>query len=243
MNSLRDDSKKTSFEIFDRIAKSYDLANRVLSFGLDAGWRKKVGTFLPHRTRLKLLDLATGTGDQIIMLCDSSHDIESAVGMDLSEEMLALGRKKTSRFNGKVKMKTGDAVQLPIKDAQYDVITISFGIRNVSDVPASMKEMYRVLNKEGKALILEFSMPENSIFRLGHVFYLRWVVPVIGGLLSGDYAAYKYLNTSIEAFPHGDAFCKLLKEAGFEKVQAHPVTFGIATIYEAYKKQTEELSS
>ena len=163
--------------------------------------------------------------------------------MDLSEEMLDIGRTKITRFNGKIQLETGDAVQLPIEDAQYDAVTISFGIRNVPDVPASMREMYRVLHHGGKALILEFSLPKNPIVRFGHLFYLRWVLPLVGGIISGDYAAYKYLNTSIEAFPFGEAFCDLLRNAGFEKVNAHPVTFGIATIYEACKSSGEESTS
>ena len=96
--------------------------------------------------------------------------------------------------------------------------------------------MYRVLGDGGKALILEFSLPKNPIVRFGHLFYLRYVLPFVGGMISGDYAAYKYLNTSIEAFPYGEDFCNLMKNAGFESVTAHPVTFGIATIYEACKQ-------
>jgi demethylmenaquinone methyltransferase/2-methoxy-6-polyprenyl-1,4-benzoquinol methylase len=235
MSSIQDASKKTSFEIFNRIAKSYDSVNRILSFGLDIGWRKKVNTLLPQRSNLKLLDLATGTADQVIMLCDLNSNIENAVGMDLSDEMLDIGREKVTRFNGRIRLENGDAVKLPIDDAQYDAVTISFGIRNVPDVPASMREMYRVLKDDSKALILEFSLPKNPIIRFGHLFYLRWVLPVVGGLISGDYEAYKYLNTSIEAFPYGEEFCDLLRDAGFETVTAHPVTFGIATIYEAHK--------
>ena len=236
MSSIQDASKKTSFEIFNRIAKSYDSVNRILSFGLDIGWRKKVNTLLPQRNGLRLLDLATGTADQVIMLCDLNQNIEDAVGMDLSDEMLDIGRKKITRFEGRIKLENGDAVQLPIDDSEYDAVTISFGIRNVPDVPASMSEMYRVLKDDSKALILEFSLPKNPIIRFGHLFYLRWVLPIVGGLISGDYEAYKYLNTSIEAFPYGEEFCNLLRDAGFETVTAHPVTFGIATIYEAHKQ-------
>lgn len=236
MSSIQDASKKTSFEIFNRIAKSYDSVNRILSFGLDIGWRKKVNTLLPQRNNLRLLDLATGTADQVIMLCDLNQNIEDAVGMDLSDEMLDIGREKVTRFNGRIRLENGDATQLPIEDTQYDAVTISFGIRNVPDVPASMREMYRVLKSDSKALILEFSLPKNPIIRFGHLFYLRWVLPFVGGLISGDYEAYKYLNTSIEAFPYGEEFCSLLRDAGFEKVTAHPVTFGIATIYEAHKQ-------
>ena len=235
-SSIQDASKKTSFEIFNRIAKSYDSVNRILSFGLDIGWRKKVNTLLPQKNGLRLLDLATGTADQVIMLCDINPNIGSATGMDLSDEMLNIGREKVKRFNGKIELHNGDAVQLPIEDAQYDALTMSFGIRNVPDVQASMREMYRVLGDGGKALILEFSLPKNPIVRFGHIFYLRYVLPLVGGLISGDYAAYKYLNTSIEAFPYGDDFCNLMRNAGFESVTAHPVTFGIATIYEACKQ-------
>ena len=241
MSSIQDASKKTSFEIFNRIAKSYDSVNRILSFGLDIGWRKKVNTLLPQRSNLKLLDLATGTADQVIMLCDLNSNIDSAVGMDLSDEMLDIGREKVTRFNGRIQLENGDAVKLPIEDGQYDAVTISFGIRNVPDVPASMKEMYRVLKDDSKALILEFSLPKNPIIRFGHLFYLRWVLPLVGGLISGDYEAYKYLNTSIEAFPYGEEFCNLLRDAGFETVTAHPVTFGIATIYEAHKHSSTSL--
>ena len=95
--------------------------------------------------------------------------------------------------------------------------------------------MHRVLRPEGKTLILEFSMPKNPIVRFGHLFYLRYVLPLVGGLISGDYEAYRYLNTSIEAFPYGESFCSLMKEAGFSTVRQHPVTFGIATIYEGIK--------
>ena len=235
-SSIQDASKKTSFEIFNRIAKSYDSVNRILSFGLDIGWRKKVNTLLPAKKDLRLLDLATGTADQVIMLCDINPNIGSATGMDLSDEMLNIGREKIKRFNGKIELHNGDAVQLPIEDAQYDALTMSFGIRNVPDVQASMREMYRVLGDGGKALILEFSLPKNPIIRFGHIFYLRYVLPLVGGLISGDYAAYKYLNTSIEAFPYGDDFCSLMRNSGFESVTAHPVTFGIATIYEACKQ-------
>ena len=235
-SSIQDASKKTSFEIFNRIAKSYDSVNRILSFGLDIGWRKKVNTLLPQKNGLRLLDLATGTADQVIMLCDINPNIGSATGMDLSDEMLNIGREKIKRFNGKIELHNGDAVQLPIEDSQYDALTMSFGIRNVPDVQASMREMYRVLGDGGKALILEFSLPKNPVIRFGHIFYLRYVLPLVGGLISGDYAAYKYLNTSIEAFPYGEDFCNLMRNAGFESVTAHPVTFGIATIYEACKQ-------
>ena len=123
---------------------------------------KKVNTLLPQKEELRLLDLATGTADQVIMLCDINPNIGSATGMDLSDEMLNIGREKIKRFNGKIELHNGDAVQLPIKDAEYDALTMSFGIRNVPDVPASMREMYRVLGEGGKSIDLRVLFAKES---------------------------------------------------------------------------------
>ena len=235
--SIKDPTKRTSWQMFDRIAATYDPVNRLLSFGLDRNWRKKVNSLLPKKTSLRLLDLATGTADQILMLCKINSDIGPSIGMDLSEGMLEKGREKV-RQQGReeqIELRTGDAVELPLEDESFDAITMSFGIRNVPDVPAALKEMVRVLRPGAKSLILEFSLPKNPLIRAGHLFYLRYVLPAVGGVVSGDYQAYKYLNTSIEAFPYGDDFCALLTDAGFKHVKHHPVTFGIATVYEATK--------
>jgi demethylmenaquinone methyltransferase/2-methoxy-6-polyprenyl-1,4-benzoquinol methylase len=224
--------------MFNRIAKTYDSVNRLLSFGLDVGWRKKVGLLLPKKEQVALLDLATGTADQVLLLCkEHPQQISEAIGMDLSEGMLEKGREKVVQLKLQdiIRLETGDAVNIPSENSSFDAITISFGIRNVPDVPTSLREMHRVLRPEGKTLILEFSMPKNPIVRFGHLFYLRYVLPLVGGLISGDYEAYKYLNTSIEAFPYGESFCSLMREAGFSTVRQHPVTFGIATIYEGIK--------
>ena len=236
--SITDPEKKKSWQMFNRIAKTYDSVNLVLSFGLDTGWRKKVGQMLPQKPNVRLLDLATGTADQVLSLVRRHKtQINHAVGMDLSDGMLDIGREKvkTEQLDDIITLENGDAVNIPSEDGSFDAVTISFGIRNVPDVPKSLKEMHRVLSDEGKALILEFSMPKNPIVRWGHLFYLRHILPLVGGIISGDREAYEYLNTSMEAFPYGEAFCTLLKEAGFSKVQAHPVTFGIATIYEAVR--------
>ncbi len=236
--SIQDKSKSASWQMFNRIAKTYDSVNRLLSFGLDVGWRKKVGLLLPQKRQVALLDLATGTADQVLLLCkEHPQQISEAIGMDLSEGMLEKGREKVDqqKLQNIIRLETGDAVNIPSENGRFDAITISFGIRNVPDVPASLREMHRVLRPEGKTLILEFSMPKNPVVRFGHLFYLRYVLPLVGGLISGDYEAYKYLNTSIEAFPYGESFCSLMKEAGFSTVRQHPVTFGIATIYEGIK--------
>ena len=237
-NAILDPSKKNSWKMFNRIAGTYDSVNRLISFGLDIGWRKKVNSLLPKKEQLRILDLATGTADQIILLCSINPKITTAVGMDLSEGMLEKGREKLKEksLSQRIHLQQGDAVQIPSENDCYDAVTISFGIRNVPDVLASMKEMHRVLEKGGKALILEFSLPKNPFVRWGHLFYLRYVLPFVGGILSGDYEAYRYLNTTIEDFPYGESFAAILHNAGFEKVNLHPVSFGIATIYEAIKE-------
>jgi demethylmenaquinone methyltransferase / 2-methoxy-6-polyprenyl-1,4-benzoquinol methylase len=237
-HSIQDPTKAQSWQMFNRIAKTYDSVNKLLSFGLDKGWRKKVGQLLPNKENLHLLDLATGTADQVISLVKQHpNTIRKAVGMDLSEGMLDVGRKKITEQNLKeiITLQAGDAVNIPAENSCFDAVTISFGIRNVPNVPSSLTEMHRILTTGGKALILEFSMPANPVVRWGHLFYLRHILPLVGGLVSGDRAAYRYLNTSIESFPYGDDFCLLLKDAGFTTVKAHPVTFGIATIYEAIR--------
>lgn len=220
------------WQMFDRIAPTYDLVNRLLSFNLDVRWRKHVHSHLPSLPELRLLDLATGTGDQVIAMTRSGG-ITSAVGMDMSVEMLAIGKEKVSEagLSEVISMEHGDATALPFEDQSFDAVTISFGIRNVVHVDRALAEMRRILRPGGKAIILEFSLPKNPIVRMGHLMYLRYVLPLVGGLVSGDWDAYRYLNTTIEAFPYGDAFTKMMKEAGFEVANAHPVTFGIATIY------------
>jgi demethylmenaquinone methyltransferase/2-methoxy-6-polyprenyl-1,4-benzoquinol methylase len=225
------------WRMFDRIAHRYDLLNRLLSFGLDVRWRNRMAGFLAARGNQHLLDLATGTADQLLALMDRSGCISRATGMDMAEAMLERGREKVKRrgLDPVVRLETGDAVHIPSPDDAFDVVTISFGIRNVEDVGGSLKEMHRVLKPGGRALILEFSMPANRCVRTGHLFYLRHILPRIGGMVSGDFEAYRYLNRTIESFPYGREFCALMETAGFRETKAHAQTFGVATIYQGDK--------
>lgn len=218
--------------MFDRIAFRYDRLNRILSLGLDQRWRRRVARHLPDRPALRLLDLATGTADQLLAMVGDAR-VECGVGMDLAEEMLVIGRAKLDRLGlqDQVTLETGDACAIPAADGSFDAVTISFGIRNVPDVDLALREMRRVLSDGGRALVLEFSLPEGRILRGCHRFYLRHVLPRIGGWLSGDRDAYRYLNQTIESFPYGEAFCALMREAGFTRVNAHPLSGGIVTLY------------
>jgi demethylmenaquinone methyltransferase/2-methoxy-6-polyprenyl-1,4-benzoquinol methylase len=226
------DRRVEVWQMFDRIAPTYDLVNRLLSFNLDVRWRREVHSHLPKVDDLRLLDLATGTGDQVIAMTRTGG-IGSAVGMDMSVEMLAIGREKVAEagLSEVISMENGDATALPFEDDSFDAVTISFGIRNVVHVDKALAEMRRILRPGGRAIILEFSLPRNPVVRLGHLMYLRYVLPLVGGLVSRDWNAYRYLNTTIEAFPYGEAFTAKMRDAGFEQAQANPVTFGIATIY------------
>ena len=199
----------------------------------------EIGLTRRDRRGVRLLDLATGTGDQILNLLDAGADLAEVVGMDMSEAMLARGREKL-RIRGlgdRITMRTGDATRVPADAGSFDAVTMAFGIRNVGDVPRALDEMRRVLRPGGRALILEFSLPGAPLLRAGYLFYLRHFLPAIGGCLSGDARAYRYLNRTIEAFPYGDAFCGLMRAAGFVEVTSAPLTCGIATIYKGDKPQ------
>lgn len=231
--SSEDLSRQRAWQIFDRIAHRYDLLNRLLSFGRDVAWRRRMARILPDAEGLRVLDLATGTADVLLFLDAECGRVARGVGVDMSSGMLARGREKLLRANlsCKLALVRGDATAIPVAEETFDVVTIAFGIRNVADVEAALREMRRVLCPGGRALVLEFSIPGNPIIRIPYLFYFRHVLPRIGGLISGDAAAYRYLNRTVEAFPYGEAFCALMTEAGFSRVVAQPLTFGVAALY------------
>ena len=215
-------------EMFDRIAPRYDLANRILSLGLDLHWRKMLAKHLPGTGPYSLLDLATGTGDQIAALLGQKAPIAKAIGIDFSEGMLAIARQK---FQGtSVAFQFADALDLPFAAKQFDLCTFSFGIRNVKDPLKALQEMHRVTTVGGRALILEFSMPKG-FFRRPYLLYLRHLLPFFGGLIAKDFAAYRYLNRTIEAFASGKAFLDWMREAGWSNVQQIPLLCGTVSLY------------
>jgi demethylmenaquinone methyltransferase/2-methoxy-6-polyprenyl-1,4-benzoquinol methylase len=226
-------SRVDVWKMFDRIAHRYDLLNRSLSFGRDTAWRKRMRRHLPVGRPLRVVDLATGTADQILFLLNGKAEIAEAKGYDLSEEMLEVGRKKIRErdLTDRVELLTGDAMASPAPDASADAVTISFGIRNVLDVPTALRDMKRILVPGGRVLILECSVPANPVIRWGYLLYFRHILPWLGGLVSGDRKAYQYLNQTVETFPCGEDFCALMRDAGFEDVKAEALTFGVATLY------------
>jgi len=221
--------------MFNNISKNYDDLNRVISFGIDISWRKKVVQIVSKNNPQQILDIATGTGDLALMM--STLDLEKIIGLDISEGMLAVGKEKISKaqLNDKIEMVVGDSEDIPYADNTFDVITVSFGVRNFANLDKGLSEIRRVLKPKGTLVVLETSNPTKFPFKQGYKFYTSFILPVIGKLFSKDKIAYSYLSESANFFPFGEAFNNILKKNGFINITHTPVTFGVATIYSASK--------
>jgi demethylmenaquinone methyltransferase/2-methoxy-6-polyprenyl-1,4-benzoquinol methylase len=219
--------------MFGRIAQRYDTANRILSAGFDLGWRRRlVKRAVAYQPR-RVLDLATGSGDVALALARSLPDAAWIVGMDFCEPMLAEARRKAAanpRYAA-VEFKQGDGLALPLTSGRCDLVTIAFGLRNMADRPKALAEMRRVLRPGGALLVLEFSQPA-AWARPAYFLYLKRLLPHIGGWVTGDGDAYRYLNESIEAFPGREALEQELREAGFTNVSSEPLTGGTVAIHQ-----------
>lgn len=238
MQTSNSPSRQTISEMFDAISPTYDRVNRVLSLGLDLYWRRVLSHQLPKYEISHLLDVATGTGDQVIsILKEFPQEKFMITGIDMSADMLELAQEKLKNITSRdrVRFQLGDAAALPMEDDSIDCITVSFGVRNFLNLHYCISEMLRILKKNGQMLILEFAMPENRILRNVHLQYLRYIVPFLGKSISRHPTAYRYLNQTIEVFPYGESFANLLKHIGFRKVEILPLTFGIVNIYVAEK--------
>jgi len=215
--------------MFGSIARRYDLANHLLSCGIDFYWRRRaaeiVAGWRPHR----IADLATGTGDLALALQKKLQDAE-IVGVDFLPEMLDLAQRKGVRQDV-----LADAMNLPFGDASFDCATIAFGLRNLENWGAALTEMSRALRTSGRLLVLEFSLPTTPILRAIYRFYLHRCLPLLGSFLTGKKTAYDYLGDSIEEFPSGNAMCQLMQANGFARPTFEPLTGGIVTIYTAQK--------
>lgn len=205
-----------------------------MTLGLDRLWRKKMAAFLPRKRQLTLLDCATGTADQLISFMRHSERISSAIGIDLSQEMLRIASRKIKKsgFSSCISLQEASLLELPYPDNSFDCISISFGIRNVEDVYKALQECFRVLKPQGRLLILEGAIPNNRLLKIGHRLYLRYLLPSLGGLISRQPQAYRYLHDTISSFPCGEKFCAYLREVGFMSVKATPLTGGAVLIYQ-----------
>ena len=221
-------------QMFDGIARRYDLLNHLLSMGIDIVWRKKTIDQLQPRPNWRILDLATGTGDLGFECGKRAGDIQ-VIGVDPSMPMLREGEKKNASRANPVAFLCGEGECLPFGEGTFDGVTIGFGIRNVAELETALSEMCRVLKVGGRVAVLEFSRPRTPVFRGLYNFYFQRILPRIGHMVSRDPNAYRYLYESVMRFPEGADFCRRLSDAGFVDIQAVRLSFGIATIYLASK--------
>jgi demethylmenaquinone methyltransferase/2-methoxy-6-polyprenyl-1,4-benzoquinol methylase len=223
-------------QMFDTISGNYDNLNRVISFGIDIKWRKKVLKIVSDKKPKIILDIATGTGDLAILMAQTNA--EKIIGLDISSGMLEVGKKKIAAKNltQTIDMVLGDSENLPFNDNHFDAITVAFGVRNFENLEKGLAEILRVLKPDGVFVILETSVPEKTPYRQGYSFYTKNILPLIGKMFSKDNSAYGYLSESAAAFPHGEVLNNILRKIGFISVVAMPQTFGVATIYSASKK-------
>jgi len=232
MGQTLQERKKESYKIFDEIAGTYDFLNHFLSFGIDIYWRQKFLKQLPKREEITALDLATGTGDVPLVLVKDKR-VKKVTGLDLSKGMIAVGKKKIEKkgLSDQISFHLGDGVKIPSADNSFDLVTISFGIRNFEDPQKSIHDIYRVLKPGGRLLIMELSVPSNKFMKMLYLFFFRKILPFVGNIVSKHKDAYSYLNQSVEDFPCGDDFKQLIDNAGFKNTGYKELTFGIATLY------------
>ena len=222
--------------MFDTISGNYDNLNRVISFGIDVKWRKKVLQMVAKTNPNIILDIATGTGDLAILMTQTNA--KKIIGLDISAGMLEVGNQKIKDKNlsNTIEMVLADSENMPFEDHYFDAITVAFGVRNFENLEKGLAEILRVLKPNGIFVILETSVPDKTPYKQGYTFYSKNILPMIGKLFSKDNAAYGYLSESAAIFPYGEALNNILRKIGFIDVVALPQTFGVATIYSASKK-------
>lgn len=228
--------KEQVAKMFDTISGNYDSLNRVISFGIDVKWRKKVLQLVTQTNPENVLDIATGTGDLAILMAQTKA--KKIIGLDISAGMLEIGKSKIEerKLSQTIEMVLGDSENMPFEDHFFDAITVAFGVRNFEHLEKGLAEILRVLKPGGIFVILETSVPEKTPYKQGYNFYTKNILPLIGKLFSKDDVAYGYLSESAASFPFGEALNNILRKTGFINVKAMPQTFGVATIYSASKK-------
>jgi demethylmenaquinone methyltransferase/2-methoxy-6-polyprenyl-1,4-benzoquinol methylase len=227
--------KEQVAKMFDAISENYDGLNRIISFGIDVKWRKKVVAIVGKNNPKQILDIATGTGDLALMMAELNSD--KIIGLDISTGMLNVGKQKIAKANlsDTIEMMVGDSENMPFQDNTFDAITVSFGVRNFANLDKGLTEIRRVLKPGGTFVVLETSVPTKSPYKQGYRFYTAVILPIIGKLLSKDKVAYSYLSESANSFPFGQEFNNILLKNGFTTAVDKPVTFGVASIYTAIK--------
>ncbi len=220
-------------QLFDRIAGTYDGLNHGLSLNIDKWWRRKTVRLMPPVSQV--LDVAVGTADLAIEMLRTGK-AQQVTGIDLSEQMMAIGAQKCMKRNVEVTFVKGDAQAMPFEDNTFDAVTCAYGCRNFRSLDEGLKEMFRVLKPGGQVTILEFSYPSNVLVRAMYDLYFTHILPWVGRIVSRDKTAYTYLNRSVKSFCWGEEFIQHLHDAGFTRGTFLPLTFGITTIYTALKE-------
>ena len=223
--------------MFDNIAPNYDRLNHILSLNIDRIWRRRVMRIVRRSKARRIMDLATGTGDLAIAMA-KRVDRTQILGVDLSEEMLAVARAKIQKqgLEERIMLEKGDAENLTmVADGSLDAVTVAFGVRNFENMERGLSEIYRTLRAGGKLVVLEFSMPKNRLIRWIYSQYAHRLLPRIGAVISKDKRAYTYLPDSVEEFPTPERFAEIVRSVGFSSVRLRSQSFGIAYIYDATK--------
>ena len=234
--NLQSSKKNQVKKMFDSISFEYDLLNAIMTFNSHKRWKKNILNLAKKLEPKIALDIATGTADIAINLATIPNC--KVVGVDISEQMLNIGRKKITKMNldSAILLKVGDAENLNFKDNYFDLVTIGFGVRNFQDLNKGLKESFRVLKEKGVLIILETSVPENKIMKFLYTLFTRTYIPLVSRIISNDKSAYNYLLNSAELFPSGTNFSNILKSVGFTDVLIKPKLFGSSTIYICKKK-------
>lgn len=229
------DKKQQVAEMFNNISHRYDFLNHFLSLGIDILWRKKAVRLIKPYHPKKILDIATGTGDFAIECLSLNPD--KIIGIDISDGMLEVGRKKILKkaINHKIELQNGDSEKINFPDQTFDAITVAFGVRNFENLELGLKEMHRVLKPGAVAAILEFSKPKIFPLKQLYNFYFLKVLPALGKKISSDASAYTYLPESVQAFPDGEKMAAIIKSCGFNEVKVYSLTGGISSIYLSVK--------
>ena len=228
--------KEQVAKMFDSISWRYDLLNHLLSLNVDVYWRKRAMRELKALKPRLILDVATGTGDLAIQAI-KSLDPEKVIGVDISTGMMDIGRKKIEQkgLSKKIELRKGDSENLPFEENKFDAVICAFGVRNFENLEKGLTDMYRVMKPGSKLVVLEFSKPDRFPFKQFYGLYFKYVVPIVGRMVSKDRAAYDYLPESVHAFPRGKAFIDILNRIGYKNTACKPLTFGISSIYTGTK--------